>query len=59
MNGAAFAVLGALLWYALHRRSWAWYALAGVAAAHWETSLVRLSVMLLSVPYRAFFGNSW
>ena len=30
MNGAAFAVLGALLWYALYRRSWAWYALAGL-----------------------------
>jgi hypothetical protein len=59
MNGTAFAVLGALLWYALYRRSWAWYALAGVAAAHWETSLVRLGVMLLSFARRAVFGSSW
>jgi len=59
VNGVTFAVLGALLWYALNRRPWAWYALAGVAAVHWEASLVRLCLMLLSFARWALFGNSW
>jgi len=58
MNGVTFAVLGALLWYALYRRPWAWYALAGVAAAHWGASLVTLCLMLLSFARWALFGNA-
>jgi hypothetical protein len=47
MNAIAFAVMGALLWYALYRRPWAWYGLAGVVAAHWSPSFGMLYNLLV------------
>ena len=37
LNGLTYAAFGALLWYALYRRQWAWPALAGAAIGPFAT----------------------
>jgi hypothetical protein len=43
LNGLTYAALGALLWYALYRRRWAWLANAGVLIFFWSLSRLRLT----------------
>jgi hypothetical protein len=43
LNGLSYAALGALLWYALYRRRWAWLAIAGVLIFFWSLSRLRLT----------------
>jgi len=35
INAFTYAALGALLWYALYRRRWAWGAFAGILVLFW------------------------
>ena len=39
LNALTYAALGALLWYALYRRRWAWLAFAGVLILFWSRPL--------------------
>lgn len=48
MNGLVWAVVGALAWYALYRRSWAWHFILGVLEVHWWRLI---SALLFPLPF--------